>query len=810
MKGGLRDIRTNLSILAVSATMAMTAAMIVSYGSEGIIAANPKSDTWFLLPSTLFVGVCAVLLYLAKSLRTRRARFIPGSLACLMLAWSAGVSLTTPAPTSASFFMAATLACLHALWFDEPPAGASRRDSVVLMGAVFAALFGILVFAFGERGLVFDAAPAFAVPMIVLGVLSGWAHLLRPRSSVDALLRSLLGAGFLAMTVAILIEPTAEPIETLPIVPIGLILVAYPWFKRFQLGQPEGRDLTEENRVVLQFDRVTEVVTWTIFLFTLIHLSFHPIGIRNAVFGMFVAIFSIFALSHHIDARLTFDRFYWHSMANAALIAAIAHITGGLQSPYAWFFVIVLYSGSVTPNPRHILNRLGLIATYYFFETIYTISQGSMNSTLAVDYLMPQLFVVGLTGLYSHQLAVRRMKIDSNLLAANEGLTKSLERERANKELIERQAVEIEEAKKRNEAMLESLADGVVGLEADGSITFMNASAEGFIGVSTKDARGKRFRDLIVTRREDDPDFRIGDYLDSALNGNAIPLPEDVYLVKDEGSKAYFAGVAVPIYDGKKKPEGAILVFHDVSYVREVDQMKTGFLSVAAHQLRTPLSTIRWYLELLNDPTEGKLKKNQKMFAENAYLSLRKMVGLVNRLLAVTRLESGRVPFKPEPTDLRALTRDIVDGLKQKLDERKLDISISIPDLPAVPLDPTLAREVFVNLIENAIRYTPDGGKISIEASDEGDRVVWSVTDTGIGIPKAQQERIFEKFFRAGNAVEYTSEGSGLGLYLAKFIVDAWGGKIGFTSKEGKGAVFRVTVPKSGMRKKAGQVSLNA
>jgi signal transduction histidine kinase len=137
-------------------------------------------------------------------------------------------------------------------------------------------------------------------------------------------------------------------------------------------------------------------------------------------------------------------------------------------------------------------------------------------------------------------------------------------------------------------------------------------------------------------------------------------------------------------------------------------------------------------------------------------------------------------------------------------------VRVAIPELPTVPLDPTLAREVFTNLIENAVRYTPDDGRISIDAADASAAIVWSVTDTGIGIPKAQQEKIFEKFYRAGNAIEHSAEGSGLGLYLAKFIVNAWGGEISFVSEEGKGSTFRVTVPKAGMRAKEGHVSLNA
>jgi PAS domain S-box-containing protein len=548
-----------------------------------------------------------------------------------------------------------------------------------------------------------------------------------------------------------------------------------------------------------------------VWIFTIVHSYFKPPGVSQALFALFIGAYVVFLVEYQMlpEREATYAFIQKKSIANAVLLGVISHLTGGFHSPYAWFFILILVSGAFVPDPRMILRRLYVILAYYLVELAYSARFDLLNKTVIVDHLMVQIFVVGLAGVYAYRLAMRRRQIDDDLMAKNQSLAKALEGEKAAKGQLVAQTKEIAVDRRRNESMLESLADAVVGLSANGTVSFMNLAAEGLFGLSAQESQGKRFRDLVTLRREGDPEFRAGDYVDSALNGNAIPLPDEVYLQRPDG-KTYFSGVVVPILDERKRSDGAIIVLQDISYVREVDQMKTGFLSVAAHQLRTPLSTIRWYLELLNDPTEGKLKKNQKMFAENAYLSLRKMVGLVNRLLAVTRLEAGRVPFRPEPTDIKALTEEILESLKAKLSERKLEIGTDLPDLPAVPLDPTLSREVFTNLIENAIRYTPDGGKISIRAIDEGDEVVWSVKDTGIGIPKAQQEKIFEKFYRAANAVEHTSEGSGLGLYLAKFIVDAWGGEIGFKSEEGKGSTFHVTVPKAGMKAKQGQVSLNA
>lgn len=803
--------RTNLALLSVAAAMALVSAFIVSFGATKLY----RGDLLLHYPLwpffVLSLGITGVLLILTKgkALPPFISPTIPGYLAIGPLGVSIAVVAYFRAGPALAFFLLALPCAVYAIRKEEPAPADATHDLIDFLGAGALLLFGVLGFLLPiERAFI----PPLAGLIVALAVAPAAAYACwrDPRGARAKIARAVLGAVLLG--ICVLASRSAHPVYATLYLPLGLFLLFHPYLNSVRMGAPQEPDLTEENVVVSQFEKMAELTAWSVFMFTLIHAYFNPPGLSGALFGLFAAAFTVFMVEYEMlsDKRSTYDSTQKKSIANAVLLSVISHLTGGFQSPYIWFFIFVLTSGAFVPNPKMILKRLNVIIVYFAFEAAYSWYYGSLNQAVIVDRLLPRIFVIGLTGVYAYRLALRRRQIDEDLMAKNESLRKALDGERIAKSTIEDQSSEIEAAKKRDEAMLTSLADGVIGIGAGASIGFMNPSAEGLLGLDGGKARGKRLRDIVAFRREGDQEFRIGDYLDSALKGDAIPLPEDVYLQRPDGGKTYVSGVAVPIFDDRKRPDGAILVLQDVSYVREVDQMKTGFLSVAAHQLRTPLSTIRWYLELLNDPTEGKLKKNQKMFAENAYLSLRKMVGLVNRLLAVTRLESGRVPFRPEPTDLKALTADILESLKQKLAERKLEVSVQMRDLPAVPLDPTLAREVFTNLIENAIRYTPDGGEIAIKAGDDDGAVAWSVTDTGIGIPMAQQERIFEKFYRASNAIEYSSEGSGLGLYLAKFIVDAWGGTIGFTSEEGKGATFRVTIPKAGMRRKEGQVSLNA
>ncbi|HTK59919.1 MAG TPA: ATP-binding protein [Candidatus Baltobacteraceae bacterium] len=802
--------RTSLALISIAAAMALTSGFVVSFGAARLFQVSVTN--YPLLPAfVLLFGIAGVMLVMSKgkALPPFFNQELPGYVALAPIAVLIAITAYFRAGLMLGFFLLALPCALYAIRDDEPALGKETHDLNDFFGAGVLFLFGVLGFIFPFHDPFIPPAVALAAALIVAPA-AAYVCWRAPAGRRAKIARASVGAVLVA--IAFLAYIGAQPLYAIVYLPTGLLLLLQPWLGTVRMGGPSEPDLNDENIVVNQFEKMAELTVWSVYIFTLIHAYFDPPGPSGALFGLFIAGFVIFTFEYEmLSARhATYEFIQKKSIANAILLGFISHLTGGFQSPYAWFFILVLVSGAFVPSPKMILRRLYVIVAYYVLETAYSYHYGSLNQTLIVDHLMVQVFGIGLTGVYAYRLALRRRQIDVDLMTANDGLKAALEGERAAKAVVEKQSAQMAQAKRRNEDMLESLADGVIGLGADGAISFLNAAAEGLIGRTAQEARGQRIRALVALRCDTDPDFHIADYIDSALNGNAIPLPENVYLLRPDGAKIYISGMAVPIFDERKRPDGAILVLQDISYVREVDQMKTGFLSVAAHQLRTPLSTIRWFLELLIDPSEGKLKKNQRMFAENAYLSLRKMVGLVNRLLAVTRLEGGRVPFKPEPTDLKALTKDILESLKQKLSERKLDIALALPDLPTVPLDPTLAREVFVNLIENAIRYTPDGGKIAIEARDEGDEIVWSVTDTGIGIPKAQQEKIFEKFYRAANAVEHTSEGSGLGLYLAKFIVDAWGGEIGFTSEEGKGATFRVTVPKSGMKAKTGNVSLNA
>ncbi len=232
----------------------------------------------------------------------------------------------------------------------------------------------------------------------------------------------------------------------------------------------------------------------------------------------------------------------------------------------------------------------------------------------------------------------------------------------------------------------------------------------------------------------------------------------------------------------------------DITERKRAEQMKADFVSFVTHQLRTPLSGIRWLLELA-EQDEG-LTEETASFVADARMSAERLITLVNDLLAVARLEGGRLAVHPQPVDLAGVTTDVVNDLTPLIHGKNQQISVSdAMSAPSAYGDPKLVREVVLNLLSNAIKYTPQDGSIAVSMKASGDMVQWAVRDTGIGIAAEAQAHLFEKFYRAENATVVNTEGTGLGLYLARLVLERSGGRVWCESEEGRGATFTFTLP---------------
>ena len=233
------------------------------------------------------------------------------------------------------------------------------------------------------------------------------------------------------------------------------------------------------------------------------------------------------------------------------------------------------------------------------------------------------------------------------------------------------------------------------------------------------------------------------------------------------------------------------------SRLKELDHTKDEFISMASHQLRTPLTTIKGYLSMVLEGDVGPVSKNERKMIQQAFDSAEQMVFLIADLLNISRLQSGKFVIDNKPTDLVKMVESQVSQLKETADHRKLKLTLKKPDdLPMLNLDETKIRQVVMNFLDNAIYYTPPGGSIEVLVSATPDTISYTVSDTGLGVPKAEQAHLFAKFYRADNARKMRPDGTGLGLFMAKKVVIAQGGAIIFNSTEGKGSTFGFSFPR--------------
>jgi len=234
--------------------------------------------------------------------------------------------------------------------------------------------------------------------------------------------------------------------------------------------------------------------------------------------------------------------------------------------------------------------------------------------------------------------------------------------------------------------------------------------------------------------------------------------------------------------------------------IAEANRMKSEFVSIVSHQLRTPLSGLKWSINLLLGRRLGKLTEKQRKYLEIINESNNRMIKLVNDLLNVSRIEQRKLELKPRTFFIKDLIEEVVRESKLLAESRKVKLSFTLSrNLPKVSADPEKIRLVIQNLIDNAIKYCKDeGGLVEVKANMDGKNkkmLMISVKDNGLGIPYFLQKQIFNKFSRGDNLIKQKVEGAGLGLFIAKGIVNLSGGKINFKSREGKGSIFWFTLP---------------
>ncbi|MEI6378107.1 MAG: ATP-binding protein [Candidatus Falkowbacteria bacterium] len=355
-----------------------------------------------------------------------------------------------------------------------------------------------------------------------------------------------------------------------------------------------------------------------------------------------------------------------------------------------------------------------------------------------------------------------------------------------------------------------AMNEGLMVINNKREIIFYNSAAEEMSGFKAEEAIGHALGSGLKFVYETGNKAN-GQFIEDVFKKNTTVVNStDVYLLQKNGERLPVLISAAPLSSQKGEVTGCIVVFRDMTREREVDKAKTEFVSLASHQLKTPLSAINWYAEMMLDGDAGPLNARQTDFLHEIANGNQRMVKLVNSLLNVSRIDMGTLSVMPEPVDLAELTSSVITEQQFALDAKKQTLErVFDPSLPKINLDVNLMRIVMQNLVSNAIKYTREEGHIEVELKKKDDKNAYiRVSDNGYGIPKQQQPEIFKKLFRANNIKSRKVEGTGLGLYVAKAVIDAFGGKIWFDSAEDKGTTFHILLPLAGIKKKEGTKGL--
>lgn len=343
----------------------------------------------------------------------------------------------------------------------------------------------------------------------------------------------------------------------------------------------------------------------------------------------------------------------------------------------------------------------------------------------------------------------------------------------------------VSDEKNKLASVLSSVADGVIMTDSEGCVILANPAAEQLFSFNETKAVG---HPLIEVAH----DYEMDEVLKRCLK---TASPQTVQLTSMSGR--FLRVISVPLATAKMA--GALVLIQDLSEMRNLQTMRREFVGNVSHEMRTPLAAIKAIVETLQD---GALEDREvaRDFLDKVNTEVDKMTQMVNELLELSRIETGGVKLKMEQVDLNLLVQEVIARFNPQAERQQVALLTELSaDLPLIQSDRNRIEQVIANLVHNAIKFTPSGGKATVRTGVEGESVVVSVSDTGIGISKEDLPHVFERFFKADRS--RSSSGTGLGLAIAKHTVQAHGGSIRVESEEGKGSTFSFSLPLKNLTK---------
>jgi PAS domain S-box-containing protein len=362
-------------------------------------------------------------------------------------------------------------------------------------------------------------------------------------------------------------------------------------------------------------------------------------------------------------------------------------------------------------------------------------------------------------------------------------------------EKVRERTVELQKQYTLDRAILEGVSYGIVSVDAQGVITDCNPAAYALLQWTPEEAIGTKWQDILSLQQlgqnfpgGEDP---LSLCLKHATDFRSSSTSSLTLLRKDQSILPVNAIITRLVHKGDSL--GAVLLFQDATEERKFSYIKSEFISLASHQLRTPLSSIQWYLELM---AAEALSRAQTDYVAEMRTALARMTNLIDALLQTSKLEGSKPALNLHLIDIVELLGETARDWRKMKHEKDIQLDTHIPSHPVLlTTDPAFLSIVLQNILDNAMKYSPAGTVIHLSCVLKPDTVDILIRDEGIGIPAVERDRIFEKFFRAKNVRTIDTTGSGLGLYICKIIMESLSGKISFESQEGKGTTFILTVP---------------
>ena len=398
-------------------------------------------------------------------------------------------------------------------------------------------------------------------------------------------------------------------------------------------------------------------------------------------------------------------------------------------------------------------------------------------------------------GNLEHRIDIKSKDEIGQLAHAFNTMTAELQKSYSSlEEKVRERTAELEIANNRSEALLASIGDGVFAIDREYKIIHFNRAAEEISGYKASEVLGKFYYDVLKFIKEKDRNENLG-FIRKSLAGERATMTDHTLLIRKDKSEVSVTDSASPIKNKGGKILGSIVVFRDASQGREIERLREEFVYIAVHELRSPATAVRAFLELVSESTD-KLPKDLRDLLGSATAANAQVRQLIDDLLEISRSESGALEVDVQPLNIIPLIDATIKELSPTAKQKRVTIKMEANEgIPEILGDSKKITEVITNLLSNAIKYNREGGSVDMRVFTENSTLTTEIRDTGYGIPKEQQVRVFQKFFRAKVKGTREALGTGLGLFITKMLVEKMGGKVMFTSVEGKGSTFSFSLP---------------